>query len=129
MKSRMPLLTAVIAIFAIGGAPLENEDKAYGELHGRIVGRFRLWPGLAPREADANSGRYVFDDKSNVWRRRDVSCPEVVVVKPKEPVRTSRSSRLFRRKMRSTAALTKLTTSLHTSILPPLSIRYTSFML
>ena len=87
MKSRMLLLTAVIAVSAIGGAPLENEDKAYGELHGRVVGRFRLWPGLAPREADANSGRYVFDDKSNVWRRRDVSCPEVVVVKPKEPVR------------------------------------------
>ena len=28
--------------------PAENEDKAYGELHGFICDRIRLWPDLAP---------------------------------------------------------------------------------
>ena len=76
MKIRMMLLTAVVAVSAVGGAPLENEDKAYGELYGQIVERFRLWPELAPHEIGADFGRYMFDGKNKVWRRRDVSCPE-----------------------------------------------------
>ena len=81
------LLTASIAVSAIGGVLLENEDKAYGGLYGQIVERIRLWPGLAPHEASAGPGRYAFDEKSKVWRRRDVSCPEVVILRPEEPVR------------------------------------------
>ena len=87
MKSRIMLLTAVVAVSAIGGAPLENEDKAYGALHDRIVERIRLWPGLAPRETEANPGRYAFDERSKVWRRYDVSCPEMVILKPEKPTR------------------------------------------
>ena len=81
------LVAAVVAVSAVGGAPLENEDKAYGELYGQIVGRFRLWPELAPHETGADFGRYTFDGKNKVWRRHDVSCPEVVVLKPRKPVR------------------------------------------
>ena len=58
MKSRIMLLTAVVAVSAIGGAPLENEDKAYGALHDRIVERIRLWPGLAPRDAQRHPEKY-----------------------------------------------------------------------
>ena len=87
MKVRIMLLMAAVAVSAIGGVPLENEDKAYGGLYGQIVERIRIWPGLAPHETAADPGRYAFDEKDKVWRRRDVSCPEVVVVKPKEPVR------------------------------------------
>ena len=82
MKIRIMMLTAVIAVSAIGDAPLEDEDKAYGELHGRIVERFRLWPELAPHEAEASPGRYAFDEGCKTWRRRDVSQPEVVVIRP-----------------------------------------------
>ena len=73
--------------FVVRGVMLENEDKAYGELHGRIAARIRLWPELAPHETEANPGRYAYDEKVKVWRRRDVSCPEVVVLRPKAPVR------------------------------------------
>ena len=66
---------------------LADEDKAYGEFHRRIVERFRLWPSLAPHETEADPGRYAFDEKNKVWRRRDVSCPEVVVLRPEKPVR------------------------------------------
>jgi hypothetical protein len=45
---------------------VENEDKAYGELHGRIVERIRLWPGLAPHEKESSPGRYAYDAKKNV---------------------------------------------------------------
>ena len=82
MKIRIMMLTAVIAVSAIGDAPLEDEDKAYGELHGRIVERFRLWPELAPHETEASPGRYAFDEGCKTWRRRDVSQPEVVVIRP-----------------------------------------------
>lgn len=37
MKVRIMLLMAAFAVSAIGGASLENEDKAYGELYGQIV--------------------------------------------------------------------------------------------
>jgi acetyl esterase/lipase len=76
------LLTAVIAVSAIAGASLDNEDKAYGELHGRIAERFRLWPGFAPHETTDNPGRYAFDERIKGWRRHDVSQPELVVFRP-----------------------------------------------
>ena len=63
-------------------ACIENEDKAYGELQGRIAARIRLWPDLAPHETEANPGRYVYDERCKTWRRRDVSQPEVVVIRP-----------------------------------------------
>jgi len=47
MKRVLFAAAVLVAAFAHGVA-LENEDKAYGALHGRIVDRFRLWPGLAP---------------------------------------------------------------------------------
>ena len=87
MKICLMMLMAAVAVSAIGGVPLENEDKAYGGLYGQIVERIRLWPGLAPHETDADPGRYAFDEKNKVWRRRDVSCPEVVILRPEEPVR------------------------------------------
>ena len=73
---------AVIAVSAIAGASLDNEDKAYGELHGRTAERFRLWPGLAPHETTDNPGRYAFDERIKGWRRYDVTCPEVVLIRP-----------------------------------------------
>ena len=87
MKVRIMLLMAAVAVSAIGGVPLENEDKAYGGLYGQIVERIRLWPGLAPHETAADLGRYAFDDMNGVWRRHDVSCPEVLVLKPRGSVR------------------------------------------
>jgi len=61
---------------------LANEEKAYGALHDRIVERIRLWPGLAPHETEANPGRYAYDERVKVWRRRDVSQPELVIFRP-----------------------------------------------
>ena len=87
MKRLLATATMVLAVSAVRGGPLANEDKAYGELHGRIVERIRLWPDLAPHETEANPGRYAYDERVKVWRRRDVSCPEVTVLKPKAPVR------------------------------------------
>ena len=87
MKSLVMLLTAAVAVSSFGGAPLENEDKAYGALHDRIAERIRLWPGLAPQETEAKPGRYAFDERAKVWRRHDVSCPEVVILKPMRPMR------------------------------------------
>ena len=66
---------------------LVDEDKAYGELHGRIAERFRLWPGLAPHETVANPGYYMYDERANGWRRRDVSQPEVLLLRPDKLVR------------------------------------------
>ena len=59
-----------------------DEDKAYGAFHERIVERIRLWPGLAPHETESSAGRYVYDEKNKVWRRRDVSQPELVIFRP-----------------------------------------------
>ena len=70
-------------------ASVPNEDKAYGELCDRIVERIRRWPGLAPHETAADPGRYAFDEKNKVWRRHDVSCPEVVVLRPERPARNT----------------------------------------
>ena len=61
---------------------VENEDKAYGELYGRIVERIRLWPGFAPHEKESSLGRFAYDTKNKVWRRRDVTQPELVVFRP-----------------------------------------------
>jgi len=76
-----------LAVSAVRGVSLENEDRAYGELQGRIAGRIRLWPELAPHETESNPGRYAYDERVKVWRRRDVSCPEVVLLRPGAPVR------------------------------------------
>ena len=88
--SRLAVLVAISTAFAafggsygnIGGALLENEAKVYGPFHDRIAERIRLWPDLAPHETKSNPGRYAYDEKNKVWRRRDVSQPEVVVVRP-----------------------------------------------
>ena len=66
----------------VKGFALGDEDKAYGELGERIVERIRLWPGLAPHETESSPGRYAYDDKNKVWRRRDVSQPELVLFRP-----------------------------------------------
>ena len=83
----------MVMIFALAGVAgtrqpcVENEDKAYGELQERIVERIRLWPDLAPHETEANPGRYAYDERVKTWRRHDVSSPEVVILRPKEPMR------------------------------------------
>lgn len=61
---------------------LENEDKAYGEFLPHVVEKILLWPSLAPHETEASPGRYAYDEKNKVWRRRDVSRPELVVLRP-----------------------------------------------
>ena len=83
--SALKVLMAVLAIFAVKSGfavVLENEGKAYGELHSRIVERIRLWPEFAPHEKDSSPGRYAYDAKRKVWRRRDVSQPELVLFRP-----------------------------------------------
>ena len=47
------IIAAVCALWtafpaALESLPVPNENKAYGELYGRIVERIHLWPGLAP---------------------------------------------------------------------------------
>ena len=83
-EANMPLIATAATM---QGAELANEDKAYGKLHERIVGRIQLWPELAPHETGANPGKYVFDEKRKVWRRVDVSRPELIILKPDKPVR------------------------------------------
>ena len=81
-------LSVVVVVAAVSAwaqaevSALENEDKAYGALHERIVARIRLWPGLAPHETECRRGRFAYDAKRKVWRRYDVSCPEVVILRP-----------------------------------------------
>lgn len=79
------LAAIVLAAAALHGAELANEDKAYGALYGRIAGRIRLWPGLAPHETESDPGKYFFDGKRKVWRRGEVSQPEVIIFKPQKP--------------------------------------------
>ena len=78
--------TMVFTAGVVCGAALDNEDKAYGAIHAYIAGRIALWPDLAPHEKESNPGRYVYDEKSKAWRRRDVSRPEVVILKPHRPM-------------------------------------------
>ena len=77
------VVAAAVSAWAQAEVPaLENEDKAYGALQERIVARIRLWPGLAPHETESNRGRFAYDAKRKVWRRYDVSCPELVILRP-----------------------------------------------
>ena len=74
--------TMILAAWTVRGEMLANEGKAYGELQGRVVERILLWPGLAPHETESGPGRYVYAERCNVWRRRDVSQPELVIFRP-----------------------------------------------
>ena len=77
------VVAAAVSAWAQAEVPaLANEDKAYGALQERIVARIRLWPGLAPHETESNRGRFAYDAKRKVWRRYDVSCPELVILRP-----------------------------------------------
>ena len=77
------VVVAAVSAWAQAEVPaLANEDKAYGALQERIVARIRLWPGLAPHETESNRGRFAYDEKRKVWRRYDVSCPELVILRP-----------------------------------------------
>ena len=64
---------------ALESLPVPNENKAYGELYGRIVERIHLWPGLAPRETESSPGRFAYDEKIKGWRRWEVSQPELTL--------------------------------------------------
>ena len=83
------LLLAVVTL-SFGEALAENgqrpahEAAAYGGMISNMVARLRLWPGLAPCETNACAGRYVFDERIRGWLRSDVSCPDVVLLKPRE---------------------------------------------
>ena len=77
------VMAAVVSALAQAVAPaIENEEQAYGAVYGRIAERIRLWPGLAPHETKAEPGRFVKGEKHNTWRRVDVSCPELVILRP-----------------------------------------------
>ena len=82
--ARWPFAVCIMAISlsAQSAVPLADEDKAYGALNGQIVERIRLWPGLAPHETESSPGRYAYDERCKVWRRRDVSQPELVIFRP-----------------------------------------------
>ena len=85
--NRLVLGVSIVAVAASALAQatmpaIENEDKAYGAFYGQIAARIRLWPGLAPHETEASPGRFVKDAKWNSWRRLDVSCPELVILRP-----------------------------------------------
>ena len=80
---RVMVVAAAVSAWAQAEVPaLANEDKAYGALQERIVARISLWPGLAPHETEASRGRFAYDEKRKVWRRYDVSCPELVILRP-----------------------------------------------
>ena len=76
------VVAAVLASACAQMPEVKDMDKAYGAFSERIVERIRLWPGLAPHEKSDSPGRYVFDDRVKTWRRRDVSCPELVILRP-----------------------------------------------
>ena len=75
-------LTLVAAAGVAGRAPLANERAAYGAAFERIVACVRLWPGLAPHETSADSGRFAYDEERKAWRRYDVTAPELLILKP-----------------------------------------------
>ena len=84
---RFVLGFAVVAVAASALAQaampaIEGMDQAYGAFYDRIAARIRLWPELAPHETEANPGRFVKDAKNKTWRRLDVSCPELVILRP-----------------------------------------------
>ena len=90
--SNRPLAVVLSVMFAVAGAfategtacsvPAENEDKAYGELHGFICDRIRLWPDLAPHETGSDPGKFIYDKKGKAWRLRNVSGPSLVLLRP-----------------------------------------------
>ena len=81
-EGKAPILYRNMILTPHETGAVENDDKAYGALRGQIVERIRLWPGLAPRETESSPGRFAYDEKNKVWRRRDVSQPELVVFRP-----------------------------------------------
>ena len=77
------VMAAVVSALAQAVAPaIENEEQAYGAVYGRIAERIRLWPDLAPHETKAEPGRFVKGEKRSTWHRVDVSCPELVILRP-----------------------------------------------
>ena len=76
------ILLLLASGMAFGREPLENERAAYEEAFERVVARVRLWPGLAPGETNDCHGRFAFDTRVKVWRRHDVTAPELVILKP-----------------------------------------------
>ena len=93
MKEASRLLVVVLSvIFMVAGAfategtacsvPAENEGKAYGELHGSICDRIRLWPDLAPHETGSDPGKFIYDKKGKAWRLRNVSGPSLALLRP-----------------------------------------------
>jgi acetyl esterase/lipase len=75
-------MTVASALAADAGGT-ENFDEAYGEMRKNVVARIPLWPGFAPHETKAEDGRFVMDAKNaKVFRRFDVSRPELVVLRP-----------------------------------------------
>ena len=76
------ILTMLASGLAFGRELLENERAAYGAAFERIVARVRLWPEFAPGETNACCGRFAFDTRVKVWRRHDVTAPELVILKP-----------------------------------------------
>ncbi|MBR3820868.1 MAG: hypothetical protein IKJ37_04525, partial [Kiritimatiellae bacterium] len=90
--SNRPLAVVLSVVFMVAGAfategtacsvPAENEDKAYGELHGFICDRIRLWPDLAPHETGSDPGKFIYDKKGKAWRLRNVSGPSLALLRP-----------------------------------------------
>ena len=80
------ILCVMIPISAVadGLPPLPNEASAFGDMGSCIVGRLALWPDIAPEEKSRERGHYVFDEKTQAWRMRNVAFPEVVLFKPRE---------------------------------------------
>ena len=80
------ILCVMIPISAVadGLPPLPNEASAFGDMGPCIVGRLALWPDVAPEEKSRERGHYVFDEKTQAWRMRDVAFPEVVLFKPRD---------------------------------------------
>lgn len=67
-----------------GLEPLPNEAETFGALGTNVVGRYALWPDVAPEETGRDRGHYVFDEARRAWRMRDVTGPEIVLLKPRQ---------------------------------------------
>lgn len=78
-------LAAILVSAGANAAELDHETEVYGGLLSNLVTRVRLWPELAPGETNACRGRFAFDDRNKVWRRHDVTCPELMVFRPVAP--------------------------------------------
>lgn len=87
-KTCKALVFVGVAVVALSAAradsPRAGEAEAYGELHGCIVERLTLWPDRAPHETTRERGTFVFDGRKGVWRPQGVTCPDVVLLKPRE---------------------------------------------